>query len=171
MAKDYVDALRQDLDAEQSSKKTNDLESKTVSDMEQMAAANYRGAVMEQHKALSESVSKIRLESLKEYKSVFEGSLKQLLAEQEESGIDKFLAASAMVARGVNQAQRKSASTTPATEPMQSVAPGQQQQLTADQVKRVQTMLRSVTSVMGRLTPEQKKQFSSLLGRLKQAIG
>lgn len=171
MAKDYVDALRQDLDAEQSSKKTNDLESKTVSDMEQMAAANYRGAVMEQHKSLSESVGKIRLESLKEYKSVFEGSLKQILAEQEESGIDKFLAASAMVARGVNQAQRKSASTTPATQPMQSVASGQQQQLTTDQVKRVQTMLSSVTSVMGRLTPEQKKQFSSLLGRLKQAIG
>jgi hypothetical protein len=31
--------------------------------------------------------------------------------------------------------------------------------------------LQNVTSVMGRLTPEQKKQFSGLLGQLKSAIG
>lgn len=132
--------------------------------------ANYVGAVMESHKKLNEEVKKLHLESLKEYKSVFKESLKITLAEQanRQAGIDKFLAASASVAKGINQAQRSAASTPTAQTTSQQAPAGQ---LTPDQFKRVQTMLQSVTSVMGRLTPEQKKRFSGLLGQLKSVIG
>ena len=170
LAKDYVDALRQDLEMDQKTKQSREMENKTSADMAGMAAANYSGAVMESHKKLNEEVKRLHLESLKEYKSVFKESLKITLAEQanRQAGIDKFLAASAAVAKGVNQAQRSAASTPTAQTTSQQAPAGQ---LTPDQFKRVQTMLQSVTSVMGRLTPEQKKRFSGLLGQLKSVIG
>jgi len=165
LAKDYVDALRQDLEANQKSKAAN---SADQNDTATSTAPSGGALVMESHMKLNEAVSKLRLESLKEYREALKSSLKEVLAEQAtaRSGVDKFLAASAAVAKGVSQAEKSAASSTPAKQ--QQPATGG---LTPDQVKRVQTMLQSVASVVGRLTPEQKKQFSSLLGQLKTAIG
>jgi hypothetical protein len=129
------------------------------------------GLVAEASRALYNEIQLARLSSLKEYKLAFQQSL---LGEQvnRKPAIDKFLAASKQVVDGVAQASRTAASTTTQTAASTTTQPAQVPvQLTPDQFKRVQTILQNVTSVMGRLTPEQKKQFSGLLGQLKSAIG
>lgn len=164
LAKDYVDALRQDLGVDPQSRQAKETQ-------ETEPSTSYSGAVVEQHKRLHETIAKAQLQSLQEFKAVLQESLKLTLAEQatRQAGIDKFLAASAAVAQGVSQAQRAAASTSTAPQPSSATAsPGR---LTYDQIKRVQVMLQSVTSVLGKLTPEQKKQFSDLLGRLKAVVG
>lgn len=166
LSKDYIDTLRTYMEEDQKLKQRGEMESATAQDMEGMAAANM---VAESGRALRKSVQKLQLESLREYKSLLSESLKQVLSEQaaHQSAVDKFLAASAQVARGVTQVERQAAASSSAASPQQQSPAGQ---LTADQIKRMETMLQNVTSVMGRLTPEQKKRFSGLLGQLKTAI-
>lgn len=161
LANSYIEALKKAL-------YTNADEAQPVAEPSvevDAPATSPAGLVAEASKKLYNEIQQARLASLKEYKRTFQQSM---LAEQvdRKPAIDKFLAASKQVVDGVAQASRAVA-TTGTTSPMIQ-QPGQ---LTADQAQRVQTMLQNVNSVLGRLTPDQKKQFSQLLGQLRAVIG
>jgi hypothetical protein len=168
LANSYVEALKKALytNADDAQQAQAPAEPVTQASNPTLSAA---GLVAECHGSLFKEVQQARLASLNEYKRVFQQSMKEQI--DRKPAIEKFLAASKQVVNGVAQANQAATATANSTATQQTSQQAPAGQLTADQFKRVQTMLQSVTSVMGRLTPEQKKRFSGLLGQLKSVIG
>lgn len=168
-AKSYTDALAaQYEEAEQTTQgaeKNMDQEPQTATDSPPPPRSSLP-LVAELRKATNE----VQLATLKEFSACYSNTRKQLLAEAKN---DKFAQTLNALKQGITNANSSAVATGKQAAAQADPQAGQPStdQLTTDQANRIQNMLQSVNTVLGRLTPDQKQQFSTSLQQLKSVIG
>lgn len=164
-AKSYTDALAAQYAAEEgaSSNIKTGTPTEPYTDSGRTAPVS---ALAELRKATNE----VQLATLKEFSACYSNTRKQLLAEAKD---DKFAQTLNALKQGITNANSSAVAAGKQAAAQADPQAGQPSpgQLTPDQAKKIQSMLQSVSSVIGRLTPAQKQQFSTLLQQLKSVIG